>query len=260
MRHNAREEVVTPESPRPGPIGAKGAVTVDFALPGDLPPDLVVPVIERDRTHMAARPGFRRKHLPMRHDPTSGNFLSGGRYLFDTVEDAEQYKYWAENDFVLDGTRFFERPIFLDPMALVWTVVGAQDWADSASHSLIRFERWRLRPGQECDIGQAWPGICAEAEARGLASAWLLHNEAQRMAGLVSIARRSAAADASLHTFETSPSLASMFEEPKWAKECDRTSWVLTIWFPIVQGQADGPALWPNSPPLPAPAYAMAAP
>jgi hypothetical protein len=51
-----------------------------------------------------------------------------------------------------------------------------------------------------------------------------------------------------------------MFEEPKWVKVFDRTSWVLTIWFPIVEGKSDVPALWPNSPPMPAPVYAMAAP
>jgi hypothetical protein len=255
-----------PNSPlQVGPIHAKGAVTVDFALPGNLPLDLVIPVIERDRMHMAARPGFRQKHLPIRSDPSSGNFLSGGRYLFDTVEHAEQCESWAENDFVLDGIRFFERPVFLDPVACVWRVAGGQDWADSASHSLIRFERWRLRPGHKYDIEQAWPRICAEGEARGLASAWLLQNEAERLAGLVSISRRSVPVDlerpddASLRSFETSPSLGTMFEEPQWVKEFDRTNWVLTIWFPVLEGKPDVPALWPNSPPMPAPAYTMAA-
>ena len=249
-----------------GEIDAKGAVTVDFGLPGNLPPDQVVPLIERDRMHMAARPGFRQKHLPIRFDPESGNFLSGGRYLFDTVELAEQYKSWAKNDFVLDGTKFFERPVFFDPVCYVWSVVGAHNWVDSASHGLIRSERWKLAPGHQHDLEEAWTRISKEAEARGLASVRLLHNEAEQLAGLVSIARRVTPADprhpddASLHAFETSPSLGTMFEGPKSVKVFDRTSWVLTIWFPIAEGKPDVPALWPNSPPLPAPAFAMAVP
>lgn len=85
---------------------------------------------------MAARPGFRQKHLPVRIDADNGNLLSGGRYLFDTVENAEKYKSWAENDFVLDGIKFFERPVFFDPVCYVWRVVGAQNRADFTSHAL----------------------------------------------------------------------------------------------------------------------------
>jgi hypothetical protein len=61
-----------------GPIRAQGAVTVDFALLGHLPFVPVIHVIERDRMHMATRPGFRQKHLPIRPDSATGNFLSGG--------------------------------------------------------------------------------------------------------------------------------------------------------------------------------------
>lgn len=244
-----------------GPIRAKGAVTVDFALPGDLPLEPVIQVIERDRTHMAARPGFQQKHLPIRPDSATGNLLSGGRYLFDSVEHAEQYRSWAENDFVLDGIKFFERPVFIDPVAIVWRVVGGYHWTDGASHALIRFERWRMRPGSQCDLESAWPSIRAEAERRGLVGAWLLHNGSEHLAGLVTIAQRSEPVDlqnpqACLQSLELSPSLATMLEEPVWAKEFDRTSFVLTIWLPFEEGQ---PALWPNSPPMPAPPAAATA-
>jgi hypothetical protein len=216
--------------------------------------------------HMAMRPGFCQKHLPIRLDTKSGNYLSGGRYLFDTVELAEAYRSWAQSDFVLDGIKFFERPVFFDPVCYVWKVVGGQDWASPASHALIRSELWRLTPGHECDLEQAWLQIWQEAEAVGMASVRLLHNEAEQMVGLVSIARRVTSIDlrhpddANLHGLETSPSLGTMFEEPNWVKVFDRTSWVLTIWSPIAEGKPDGPAIWPNSPPMPAPAYAMAAP
>lgn len=199
--------------------------------------------------------------MPIRLDAASGNWLSGGRYLFDRVEHAEQYRSWAENDFALDGIKFFERPVFIDPAAIVWRVVGGHNWADGASHVLIRFERWRMPSGHDADPESPWRSMCAEAEDRGLASAWLLHNEAERLAGLVTIAQRSGPVDiqhpqAGMQRLEMAASLAPMFDEPVWVKEFDRTNWVLTIWLPVEGG---GPALWPNSPPMPAPAYVKAA-
>src|SRR5918994_886349 len=50
---------------RPGNIKARGAFTCDFALPGNLPLDLVAPIIERDRMYMAERPGMQRKQIPL---------------------------------------------------------------------------------------------------------------------------------------------------------------------------------------------------
>jgi hypothetical protein len=248
-----------------GPIQAKGAVTVDFGLPGDLPFDELPSVIERDRMHMAKRPGLRQKHLPILIDSTTGNYLSGGRYLFDSVEHAEQYKAWARDEFILDGTKFFERPFFIDPVCYVWKVIGAHDLADMhASHQVIRSELWQLPAGHEHELEQYWPQIYKEAERCGLSSVWLLHNEPEHLAGIISIASREMPPDseqpddASLHSFESSPSLGTMFEQAGASKVFDRTSWVLTIWFPIAEGEPDVPALWPNSPPLPAPAYAQA--
>jgi hypothetical protein len=242
-----------------GPIHAKGAVTVDFALPGNLPLDQLPPVIERDRMIMAKRPGMRQKHLPFRVDLKSGNILSGGRYLFDTVESAKNYRSWVKNDFVLDGIKFFDRPFFIDPVCHVWRVIGAHDLADTrAAHGVIRFERWQVPPDPQND--QVWPLILKQAERRALSSVWLLHNEQEHLIGLVSIAdrvkptRQQQSEDASLSALESCSSLGTMFEQPGWKKVFDRTSWVLTIWFPISDGRPEMAALWPNSPPLPAPA------
>jgi len=131
---------------------------------------------------------------------------------------------------------------------------------------VIRSERWRLPQGPEQhNLEQYWPQVFKEAESRGLASVWRLHNEAEQLAGLVTIAGPAASEDPSppddlsLRTLESSPSLFAVCEQSGWVSEFDRTSWVLTIWFPIAEGQPDVPALWPNSPPLPAPEYALAA-
>jgi len=115
------------------------------------------------------------------------------------------------------------------------------------------------------NLEQSWLRIHEKAQTRGLASVWLLHNEPEQLVGLISIASRAPQPDsaqgddASLRALESSPSLGAMFEELGCVKAFDRTSWVLTIWFPIAEGEPDVPALWPNSPPLPAPAYSLAA-
>ena len=86
-----------------GTIQAKAAFTADFGLPDDIPLDQVAPLIERDRLIMSQQPGMRQKHLPMRLDLASGNFFSCVRYIFDTAENAEKYKAWAENDFIVSS-------------------------------------------------------------------------------------------------------------------------------------------------------------
>src|SRR5215469_15342710 len=84
-------------------VDAGAAFTCDFAISKHGSPADVVPMIERDRTVMTARPGFLRKFIPLRTDLASGNLLTGGRYLFRTVQDARQYQEWLWHDFVLDG-------------------------------------------------------------------------------------------------------------------------------------------------------------
>jgi hypothetical protein len=244
-----------------GPIGVGGAFTADFALPASMPLDQVAPQIERDRAIMTTRPGMRQKHLPLRIDQETGNFLSGGRYLFDTAENAARYKSWVEHEFVLDGTKFFERPYFLNPVYYAWRVVGAQDFGDlGSSHMVIRSERWRLSGGdQAAALAQAWPGILEEAGQRGLTSVWLLHQEEERLAGVVYVADRAGPSSpnepdfASLAALESSPALGRGFADRGWTKVFDRTSWVLTIWTPLAAAEGGAPSLWPNSPPLPAP-------
>jgi hypothetical protein len=245
-----------------GPIAAGGAVTTDLAMPAAMPLDQAAPVIERDRAVMATQPGMRQKHLPIRIEPGTGNFLSGGRYLFDTAENAERYKAWLESELILDGTRFFERPYFLDPVCHAWRVIGAHDLADlHTAHRVVRSERWTLSGADpQAALEQAWPAVLAEAGQRGVTSVWLLYQEREQLAGLVTVADRVGPAStqepdfASLRALESSPSLGRSLTERGWTQVFDRTSWVLTLWLPLDAAAGRAPSLWPNSPPLPAPA------
>ncbi len=244
-----------------GNIKAKGAFTCDFALPGDFPFSQVAPVIERDRMYMAERPGMQRKQIPMRIDFSNGNLLTGGRYLFDTEQDAAKYKSWVENDFVLDGTHFFERPYFLNPDCHSWGVVGAHNIKDIQQQIIMRTERWSVpHESQMHLLKQSWPLILSDARQRGLTGVWLLYNEREQLAQLVYFADRVAPQDpfmfdfASLAALEFAAPLGSVFDtQPEWTRTFDRTQWVLTFWFPFLPGDHGQPSLWPNSPPLPEP-------
>jgi hypothetical protein len=244
-----------------GNIKAKGAFTCDFALPGSFPFGQVAAVIERDRMYMAERPGMQRKQIPMSIDFATGNLLTGGRYLFDTEQDASKYKCWVENDFVLDGTHFFDRPIFLNPDCHSWGVIGAHNFKDVQQQIIVRTERWSVpHNSQMHTLKESWPLIMAEAEARGLAGVWLLYSKEEQLAQLVYFADRIVPQDpfapdfVSLGALESAAPLGAAFDnQGDWSKTFDRTQWVLTVWFPFAPGDHGQPSLWPNSPPLPEP-------
>ena len=245
-------------SPRQGNIQARGCFTCDFTIPGNSPLD-VAPAIERDRMYMAERPGMQRKQIPLRFDNATGDLLSGGRYLFDTRQQAEEYKSWLENDFVLDGSRFFERPYILNRDCHSWRVIGAHNFQDLPRQVVLRTERWSVPDGSQMQtLKQRWPQIMAAASERGLTGVWLLYNKEERLAQVVYFADRVAPPDpfvpdfASLGALESAPALGNVFDgQPGWVKIFDRTQWVLTVWFPFVLGDHGQPSLWPNSPPLP---------
>ena len=71
-----------------GPIKADAAFTADFAVPDDLPMQSLVDMVEIERHSMDVRPGMRHKYVPLRFDPATGARQVGGRYLFDTWDNA----------------------------------------------------------------------------------------------------------------------------------------------------------------------------
>lgn len=234
-----------------------GAFTCDFAIGTDVPVDQVPPTIERDRMYMAERPGMIHKHVPLRPDPASGTLLTGGRYLFDTYADAQEYLRWMREDFALDGVLFLERPEFIDPDCHAWRVVGAAEMGDVRdAQVLLRTERWVAPAGDhDAFIAAQWPGILAEARGRGLSAVWLLDQPDERLVTVVSFAPRllPVGLDPGLALLEAAQTLAPAFDDAGWAKTLDRTHWTLTIWFPYEFADSGEASLWPSSPPLPQP-------
>ena len=241
--------------------GSKGAFTCDFRIPSTFPGDMLAPGIERDRMYMSDRPGFRIKRIPIAFDP-QGNFLSGGRYLFKTEQRARQYKEWAEEEFVLDGTLFFDRPIFEDIDCHSWKALHVYDAPGAiADHVVVRTERWSVPScgSTKHALNQRWPAIVAEAQARGFTSVWMLYNGDEDLASLVYTDDRVGPLPPgqldipSLEALATSTPLGHHLDSFGWSKTFERTQFVLTEWYPFEDGDHGEPSLWPNSAPLPEP-------
>lgn len=245
-----------------GDLAVEGAFTCDLTLPGDLmaAPEPPGGVLERDRMLMARQPGMLRKHVPLAIDFTTGHLLSGGRYLFQTEEEAQAYKAFVEA-FAIDGQLFLERPEFLDHDCHAWSVVAARDFADiRTSQVVLRTERWSVPADNQRQLLKArWPAIRAEAGARGMTSVWLLYNKQQGQVALVYFVNRLVPKDptspdfVTLFALEGSPPLGDLLNDLGYPKVFDRTHWSWTIWFPFLAGDRGEPSLWPHSPPLPEP-------
>ena len=156
-----------------GPIDVKGCVTSVMVMRGDQPPDAVPNVIERDRQHMSARPGIHLKLLPVLQTPQACEVLTGGAYLFDTIEDARAFAHWTENEFVIDGVPFVEMPALLSRTAKVWQVLGAENFAPVETHQIVmRVEEWRMPTGMDGKaLSQHWSDVRDAARKQGLAGA-----------------------------------------------------------------------------------------
>jgi hypothetical protein len=235
-----------------------GAFTCDFGLSSALRQDQVAPSIERDRMYMAARPGLLHKHIPISFDAEM-NIFSGGRYLFDTVRPAREYRAWIFHGYVLDGVHFLKRSYFLSPECHAWRVIGAHDFADIHSAQIVlRTERWSVRNARQpaSILEQRFAAVLASAQARGLTSVWLLYDEDDALASLVYFGGRLGPSDprqpdlASLGALAAAPPLGDIFADQGWKRTFDRTQWTLTIWFPFELGDRGEPSLWPNTPPF----------
>lgn len=247
-----------------GDIDAKGAFTCDLRIAGDaFAPDGIAGPIERDRMIMSRATGFIHKQIPIALDFThfSGgqpDLLSGGRYLYKTREDADNYKRFVEHDYVLDGVQFLDRSYWLAKECHSWTVVGAHDFTDiHTTQIIIRTERLTLAGKHPVDtLNKAWPSIKAEAKADGMASVWLAYNEEEQLATIIYTHDRIVPYDpgnpdfASLGYLGGVTPLGHVLTEQGFTRTFDLTHWVFTLWFPFAAGDNGEASIWPDSPPF----------
>ena len=194
--------------------------------------------------------------------PDENTVLSGGAYLFDTVDNAEQFESWVLNEFELDGVLFPDRPMFQECSSKVWEVIAAENFKDlQTQQGLMRVEEWRFNEGLDRkSVEAAWPSIREKAVDADLSSAWLLFNADRGEISIVTTTPSARATDespqpdvAGLTSLAASPGIGAELEAPGVEKIFDRTSFIYTVWFPVTQDGSGKSPLFPNSPPFPAP-------
>ncbi|MFC7307162.1 hypothetical protein ACFQVC_23400 [Streptomyces monticola] len=249
-----------------GPIRAAAAFTSDFEIPGDLPVQRLVDMLETERRSMDVHPGMRHKYTPLRHAPVTGAPQIGGRYLFDTWADVRDYDRFTSQELEFEpGVKFWDRPFFRGVDRRLWRVTGAEDFLPLAtSHHVNRFERWTVTGSGTAStadlLARVWPQLRDRARSLGLSSVWLLHQPEERQVGLVTVAARPAGSDAVAGTEEAMARLADgetpgrlLPSELAPAKVFDRTSPILAMWLPRSREAGGAPSAYPTSPPHPLP-------
>ena len=244
-----------------GTIPVTGCMTDRLTLTASVPPDQVPAIIERDRVIMAARPGMHLKLLPLLM-PDANTVLSGGAYLFDTIDNAGRFEAWVLNEFELDGVLFPDRPMFQECSSKVWEVIAAENFQDMhTQQGLMRIEEWRFNGDLDQEsLEDTWPSIRGKAIDTNLSSAWLLLNvERGEISTVTTMPSASASGDSpqpdidGLMKLAALPSIGAELETAGVEKIFDRTSFIYTVWFPVTQGGNGKLPLFPNSPPFPAP-------
>jgi len=239
-----------------------GAMLIEwFRVLGDEDEQGIVESIERDRPDYSMRPGLIRKLLPIVHSPDSTTVLSGGSYLFETLDDARAYLHWTEHEHRVDGVLFRDRPFVADLRGFLAPVVGVQDFAPiGESHAAQRIQVWHC--GRDADVTaiarRLWPGILSRATQAGVSSIWLGADADTRCIGLVTVAPKTEKCTghdyAVLDALRGRMCLANDDDELRALETVvDECMWVFTIWLPPRNGRIRE-GLWPNSPPLPSPA------
>jgi hypothetical protein len=248
-----------------GPITADAAFTSDFAIPDDIPMQSLVDMVEIERRSMDVRPGMRHKYTPLRFDPATGARQVGGRYLFDTWDNAVDYNAFTSDELEFEpGVKFWDRPFFLGVDRYIWRVTGAYDFTPLATHYVNRFERWTHTGGSaERLLEPLWPTVRENAAWQGLASVWLLYQPEQEQIGILTVAAKAGGGDPadvaarSVTALEHAESVGQFLPAELAAEKVfDRTSLILTMWLPRSRLAGGAPSAFPAAPVYPLPQVA----
>jgi hypothetical protein len=247
-----------------GAVGAVecGAMIVElFDVAGSDDATAIVDSIEADRPHYTVRPGLVRKFLPLAIDATTGNVTSGGAYLFDSLENAQAYLRWTGEEYRVEGLLFHERPFVANLSCFIGPVVGAHDFDSfETAQASIRIQLWQAPLHQAHRIARAaWSALKAAAGELGLSGIWLAVEPDTDRIALITVIRRTESVGGddydAWNRLGTERSPGKMLSNNTALKSVhDACMWIFTIWQPARNGIRQL-GLWPNSPPLPSPAY-----
>jgi hypothetical protein len=240
-----------------------GAVIEWFDLLGEVDEDTMVPEIERDRRNCAERPGFIRKLLLLSMDDGNGQALGGGVYLFDGQQNAESFLHWVSNEHrdYEGGKLFHELDWVGHGHGYAGTLIGHSDLAQGdAAPAAVRLQAFRLREGAgEVDLLAQWTEAQPQIEGLDLFALSIFVDAERRTAFIITVGRRCSAGpdldQEALDTLQAIDVADLLVGDLASEKQHDLVFWVYTIWEGRNAGDPFDPAVWPNSPPLPAPRY-----
>ncbi|NNH71078.1 hypothetical protein HLB23_14590 [Nocardia uniformis] len=244
-----------------GPIAADAAFTSDFAVAPEVSMSDLVDKQEIERRVMDDRTGMLMKYMPTRYDAVTGEVLTGGRYLFDTWANVEEYRRFTAEELEFEpGVKFWSRPFFLGVDRHIWRVAGAHNFTPLAEHAVDRFERFTFEGGNpRAMLEEVWPAVRDSARAEGLGAAWLLYQPEERQIAIHTVASRIAdddpvdSAEASIRAIATMPSLGNLLPAQLRARKVfDRSAMIISMWLPKSRVAGGIPTANPMTPPLPA--------
>ncbi|TPX07621.1 uncharacterized protein E0L32_010720 [Thyridium curvatum] len=186
--------VATSSSPRTiegyevGEIPAQAAFTTEINIAGlGASVQDVINMQYPDSQAMMKRPGMYIKYLPYQYDETTGQFLTGGAYLFDTWEHAQDYGRWTTDEYEVGEpkTKFWDQPAFESTARLPWKVVGACNFAPVGEHAIGRFTRWKYAGDDaEAALREMYTRLRDASKAQGAVAFWLLHHPQEQRIGV----------------------------------------------------------------------------
>ncbi|OBS24421.1 hypothetical protein FPOA_04966 [Fusarium poae] len=208
---------------------------------------------------MGKRPGMYIKYLPTKYHPINGNMLTGGAYLFDTLDNANKYEDWTTNEFKVGEpqTPYWKQPLFKSVDSWTWKVIGAHNFTPVDEHHIGRWQRWTYHHvGVGNILTQLYPVLRDAAEKRGAGSFWLLHRPEDKMIGVqMSFPGPEGSDDDDLlkaiAVVASKKSVADVFPDALEAEVLiDRTSAYHAIWQPLVEAANIVKVACPNFPHL----------
>ena len=141
-------------------------------------------------------------------------------------------------------------------------MTGAHDLAPITTHDLNRFERYSVPDAKfEVRLPELFPAFLEAARRLDLAHVSLMFQPEHNLVGVLTAAAREGRRAPSFEAVRLSTDALALrgSASEAWLTELgarkifDRTSLNLAIWLPLSERAGGAPAIWPNSPPIPAP-------
>ncbi len=239
------------------PDGA-GAVIEWFELLAELDEEHSVPAIEDDRAVSGEQPGFIRKLLLLSEPQADGKVLGAGVYFLTDAEAARNFLHWATEIHNFDGLLFHELDWVGEGVGYACSILRQAAGDMQAVPACVRVESFVVDGSAIADVVAAWDGAGDVLGSTGITARYLAFDEARSLAFVVSTTFRSAI------SAELNPDDIARLQEGDAVarrigdiaqKKDDISFRVYNIWEARDEGDPLADAVWPSSPPLPAPRY-----